>query len=83
MEYLESSFFLEGPLGSDGVAGSVVRTLFKKKQNSIVLEKIRFTMKQFPRVSRLAGAESERRYLLLALAALALASILLAIPLHS
>jgi hypothetical protein len=76
-------FFLEGPLGSDGVAGSVVRNPFlRKKQNSIVLEKSRFVMKQFPRASRLAGAESERRYLLLALAALALASILLAIPLH-
>lgn len=62
--------------------GSVVRTFFKKKQNSIVLEKIRFVMKQFPRTSRLTVAEPERRYLLLALAALALASILLAIPLH-
>jgi len=40
-------------------------------------------MKQSPHASRLASVEPERRYLLLALAALALASLLLAIPLHS
>jgi hypothetical protein len=79
---MSSLLFLEGPLGSEGVAGSLVRNLFKKKQNSIVLEKIRSVMKQFPRASRFTAVESERRYLLLALTALALASILLALPLH-